>query len=57
MFSNQNKPTTPKIVALAAVVSEKIEKNVILNKISVWHLSVRVFLQTQNHLLNVQQQK
>jgi hypothetical protein len=26
MFSNKNKPITPKILALAAVVSEKIEK-------------------------------
>jgi hypothetical protein len=26
MFSNKNKPITPKIVALAAVVQEKIEK-------------------------------
>jgi hypothetical protein len=33
MFSNKNKPITPKILALAAVVSEKIEKKGILNEI------------------------
>jgi hypothetical protein len=52
MFNNKNQPITPKMVALAAVVSEKIEK-VILNEIFVWHLSVRVFQKSQNHFLNV----
>jgi hypothetical protein len=57
MFSNKNKPITPKILALSAVVSEKIEKKGILNEIFVWHLSVRVFQKTQNYFLNVKQQK